>query len=233
MKASFCRILLLCVLASVAPQMRAAETVGTRPYEMVWANRDKDIYPPLVDFENLSGWKVETKNTTASFESSREQQLWGNYVGKLTYRANANSASEIRLLPPAPIPVSAPWDAISCWIYGNNIRGEAGTPQVFISAIFVNEKGAEVPISLTSVHWKEWFVPYHVLSDAENQQLAGKVFFNGFRITGGTNLSDRVLYFDNFATFQDSKAPLKIPARPKRGIEMLPGESSGFKSLSS
>jgi hypothetical protein len=221
----------LCLFCACAAGVsHAAQAVGSRPYEMVWANRDKDIYPPLVDFENLNGWKTETQNATVTFETSREQQLWDKYVGKLTYRANTSTASEIRLLPPAPIPVKVPWDALSCWIYGNTIRGQGGTPSVFVSAIFTDAKGSEVPIALSSVYWKEWFVPYRVLSDAEKRQLAGEVFFNGFRITGGTQLSDRVLYFDNFATFQDGKAPLQIPARPKRGIEMLPGESSGFNT---
>jgi hypothetical protein len=219
-----------CAFAAGPLAIRAEESVGARPYEMVWANRDKDLYPPLVDFENLGGWKVETKNATASFESSREQQLWDAHVGKLTYRTGDNAASEIRLLPPAPIPVSTPWNAISCWIYGNDIRGRSGVPPVFVAAIFADEKGAEVSIPLSSISWKEWFVPYRVLSDVEQKQLAGKASFNGFRITGSRNLSDRVLYFDNFAAFQDSKAPLQIPARPKRGIEMLPGESSGFNT---
>jgi hypothetical protein len=138
----------LCLFCACAAGVsHAAQAVGSRPYEMVWANRDKDIYPPLVDFENLNGWKTETQNATVTFETSREQQLWDKYVGKLTYRANTNAASEIRLLPPAPIPVKVPWDALSCWIYGNTIRGQGGTPSVFVSAIFTDAKGSEVPIA--------------------------------------------------------------------------------------
>ncbi len=219
----------MCAL-NIMPVAFADEAIGQRPYEMVWANRTQDIVPPLVDFENLSSWKIETKNATASFQSSREQQLWGEHVGKLTYRANDNIASEIRLLPPAPMPIAAAWDAMSCWIFGNDIWGRGGTPPVFVSAIFVDEKGKEIPISLSSVYWREWFVPYYVLTDAEKKQLGGKISFNGFLITGARNLSDRFLYFDNFAIFSDSKAPITIPARPKRGIAMLPGQSAGFNT---
>ena len=62
------------------------EKVGVRPYEMDWAGRTKDDWPALVDFENLAGWTVETENAVATFERTREQQLFGKYVGKLTYR---------------------------------------------------------------------------------------------------------------------------------------------------
>ena len=34
------------------------EIVGQRPYEMEWANRTEDTHPPLVDFEDLTGWGV-------------------------------------------------------------------------------------------------------------------------------------------------------------------------------
>ena len=132
--------------------VHADETIGKRPYEMVWANRTKDIYPPLVDFENSSGWKVQTENTAATFASSREQQIWGDYVGKLTYRATQNAAASVRVLPPAPILIQNPWDAFSCWIYGNNISGrDPSTPPVSVDAVFLDSHGKEVYIHLTTI----------------------------------------------------------------------------------
>lgn len=218
-------------LFSVSQHTAKAQPIGQRPYEMVWANRTKDIYPPLVDFENFPGWKVQTENTAATFASSREQQIWGDYVGKLTYRAIKNSAASVRVFPPAPIPIQNPWDAFSCWVYGNNISGrDPSTPPVSVDAVFLNSFGKEIDIHLTTVNWKEWFVPYHVLTDIEKKQLAGKVLFNGFHITNIRNTADRVLYFDNFATFQEKLPPLNIPARPQRGIPMLPGAGSGFNT---
>ena len=52
-------LMLLGLLLIALPAMaQEAEKVGKRPYEMEWANRHEDDHPPLVDFEDLSGWRV-------------------------------------------------------------------------------------------------------------------------------------------------------------------------------
>ena len=56
------------------------KVVGQRPYEMVWVNRTQDDNPPLIDFEDLTGWRVETDDAIATFERSQEQQIWDKYV---------------------------------------------------------------------------------------------------------------------------------------------------------
>ena len=55
----------------------ASEAVGQRPYEMVWANRTEDDYPPAIDFESLDGWTVFAEDAEARVVRTREQQLWG------------------------------------------------------------------------------------------------------------------------------------------------------------
>jgi len=52
---------------------------------MDWAGRTQDDHPPLVDFEDLSGWTVQAKLSAASFVRTREQQILGPVRGKLTY----------------------------------------------------------------------------------------------------------------------------------------------------
>ena len=76
--------------------------VGQRPYELDWANRVQDHCPPLVDFEDLTGWTVECRKAEATFERTREQQIWGQHVGKLSYRGTG-PAPEVRILPPQAI----------------------------------------------------------------------------------------------------------------------------------
>ena len=51
------------------------EKVGERPYEMVWANRTEEVRDPIVDFESLDGWTVETENSEATFERSRRTDV--------------------------------------------------------------------------------------------------------------------------------------------------------------
>ena len=81
------RTLLRCLLVlSSCAAARADEPVGKRPYEMVWANRTEDNHPALVDFENLDGWTAAGADSQAQLTRSRQQQLWGQYVGKLAYR---------------------------------------------------------------------------------------------------------------------------------------------------
>ena len=206
----------------------AQEIPGERPYEMVWANRTQDDHPSLVDFEDLTGWTVETKECVATFERSRQQQLFGQYVGKLTYRATGTSP-EIRINPPKPIPITGSFDAASLWIYGNNwgYAPDPNTPPATVDAIFADAKGVEFGINLAWVAWEEWFVGYRRLAPDLIARVKDGGVFKGFRIQNGRNKADRVLYFDSLAVFKEPLAPLTFKPRPERGIPMFPGETTG------
>ncbi|NOY79778.1 MAG: hypothetical protein GXP31_02110 [Kiritimatiellaeota bacterium] len=223
-----CLGLVFCATLAAAAAEKS-ETVGKRPYEMIWAHRDKDDNPPLVDFENLDGWTVETRNAVARFERSREQQIWGKFVGKLTYRAAGSKRPFVRVLPPAPIPIRGSFDAVSCWIYGNNwawVR-DATTPRVSVSLDFADPTGAEFAIRLGVVRWKEWFLCHRRLTPEQIARVANGAEFRGITIGNGLNKQDRVLYFDNLAVFIEKFPPLSFEPRPKRGIDMFPGQSPG------
>lgn len=225
-------LVILLIVAAIQPlNARAEETVGTRPYEMIWANRTQDLYPPLIDFENVDGWEVESEHATSDFDSTRELQLWGEHVGKLSYRADSAASGSIRLKPARPIPLTQPWDTVSFWVWANTLPSSPEakfTPA--LSAIFQNEQGMEVEIALGRLLWKEWFVLYHVLTPEEKAQLTGKCAFNGFRFTNIRNQDEKILYFDNFAVLMDKTDPLWIPPRPQRGIPMLDDSQTGFNT---
>ena len=122
-------ILAMCAL------MLAEEPVCKRPYEMVWANRTEDTRPALVDFENLEGWTVDGREAVAEFTRSREQPLWGQFVGKLVYRGNGANPT-ITLRSPEPAPISLPFDCVNLWLYGNNLSGrDKTTPPVEICVL--------------------------------------------------------------------------------------------------
>ena len=219
--------LVLVLLAAAAPGEQA-EAVGRRPYEMDWAGRTADDHPPLVDFEDLSGWRVECKDAEARFERSREQQIWGRHVGRLTYRA-AGPRPQVRLLPPAPIAIRGPFDAVTCWVYGNNWgwTPDPATPQVGVEAVFADAAGGEFAVPLAQVNWQEWFLCHRRLSPDQITRMASGGVFRGFVVRRGTNAQDRVLYFDNLAVFVEQFPPLEFEPRPARGIPMLPGQGSG------
>lgn len=70
-----------------------------RPYEMERAGRTHDDQPPFVDFEQLDGWQVKATDNIASFERSRAEQIFGDFVGQLTYRGTGNSPVEQKTEP--------------------------------------------------------------------------------------------------------------------------------------
>jgi len=205
------------------------EVVGKRPYEMDWANRTQDDNPPLVDFENLDGWTVECRNAQAAFARTREQQIWDQYVGKLTYRGEPGGGPEVRIVPPAPVPVPNAFDAVSVWVYGNNWGWSAdpGTPQVAVSLLMADSRGAEFELYLYNVDWTEWYLLHRRLTPDQIQRVKSGATFKAIIVRGGTNPDDRTLFFDNLAAFTERLAPLTFEPRPERGIPMFPGQTTG------
>lgn len=228
MKLLCCLILGLMFFCPRRANAGQVEKVGKRPYEMVWAHRTKDDHPPLVDFEDLSGWTVETSESAARFERSREQQIWGRYVGKLTYRGTGTKPV-VRITPPRPVRIASAFDAITCWVYGNNwgYGRDETTPQVDVAVVLADSQGQEFTLPLAHVNWKEWFLCHRRLTPGQIRRVKQGGAFKAFVVTGGRNRADRVLYFDNLAAFVEQFPPLRFKPRPKRGIPMFPGEPTG------
>lgn len=206
----------------------AAENSGDRPYELNWANRTQDHCAPLVDFEDVAGWRVDCHGAQARFERSGDKPIWGQYAGKLTYRGDGASP-DIRILPPTSIAISKSFDAVSLWCYGNNWgwATDPSTPKVNISALFDDAAGKEFSVFLYTVDWKEWSLLHRRLSPEQIERAKQGAKFKGLLVTGGKNKEDRVLYFDNLAVFTETFPPLAFDARPLRGIDMLPGQLMG------
>ena len=221
------RSIILVFLGSLLTTL-AADSVGKRPYEMEWAKRAQDHCAPLVDFEDLTGWQAEGKQAAARFERTREQQIWGQYVGKLTYRGTG-TAPEVRILSPKPIRISQAFDAVTLWCYGNNWgwTTDPSTPRVSVSALFLDAAGQSLTVPLYIVDWKEWSLLHKRLTPEQIERVKGGASFTGLLIANGSNKEDRVLYFDNLAVFTEAFPPLAFEPRPQRGTGLLPGQSPG------
>jgi len=206
----------------------AEEPVGERPYEMVWAGRTEDTRAPLLDFEDLEGWTVECVDAKATFARSRQQQLWGKYVGTLTYRGTG-SRPTVTVKPPKPVPVQPPFDCINFWVYGNNWAWvpDKKTPQVEIRVVFRGAGGELVRVSLGRVRWREWWVMHRRLSADQLALLEGGAALEAIEVAGGRNEEDRLLHFDNLAVYQEKLPPLEFEPRPKRGIDLPEGQTTG------
>jgi hypothetical protein len=216
----------------IAEVLNASENIGKRPYEMVNAGRIQDDHPVLFGFENLDGWTVETIETEATFERSREQQLWDNSVGKLTYKfvpTKAEKSPTITLKPPKPIPVTLPFDCVNLWVYGNNWAWESdtSTPRVQLDLLIKGENEKMVKIHLDTVRWKEWFLIHRKLSKEQLKRLGNSPQFDGLEIRNGRNSEKRILYFDNISFYKEELNPLDYEPRPLRGISLPKGQTTG------
>lgn len=216
------------VVATLDPVLGEQEIVGKRPYELDWAGRLEDTRPPLVDFEDLQNWTVQCQNAVAGWERSREQQIWGKYVGKLTYRATGPNPV-VRVIPPQPVPFQGPVDCINVWIYGNNWAWapDPGTPPVQIVVLLKSVDGTSIRVDMGRVNWKEWFLVHTRLPAEHAQALKKGGFFEGLEITGGTNSEDRVLFFDNLTPYLEPLPPLRFEPRPRRPISLPEGQTTG------
>ncbi len=227
------QLLSICLVAGWAflGSIRATaeeEVVGKRPYEMDWANRFEDTRPPLIDFENLEGWTVETRDAVADFRRSREQQIWGKYVGKLTYRgAGPNPVVIIR--PPQAVAFNGPVDCVNVWIYGNNWAWvpDRTTPPVRVTVLLKTRQGQPIRAAMGHVNWKEWFLVHTRLQPRDVEALKDGGFVEGIEIAGGTNEEDRVLYFDNLTPYLEPLPPLTFQPRPRRPLTLPKEQPTG------
>jgi len=226
------------VLSNLA--LPAAGQIGERPYEM--AGR-KPEPPPLVDFEELTGWTVTAVNgAEGSFGRSREQQIWGDHVGKLTYKGTQDeSAIEIR--PPKPIPIPEPWDCCCMWIYGDNWGWTPAPNRPWVYALVEDAEGKRHHIDLGQVDYQYWSLAHRrvmLLGPFKDRspEIARPARFVGFRVTQIKRDEPSAIYFDNLAFYQEVLKPLKFERRaplpfPTRRDTILPsvGERCEYRAI--
>ena len=206
----------------------AGLTAGERPYEMVWANRTQDDHPALVPLTTAEGWRVETSEAEARFERSQDLLLFGDAVTKLTYRATGKNP-RITLVPPAPVPITNAFDAVTCWVYGNNYgyAPDPKTPPVSVTANFADASGAPFSVSFAYVAFKEWFLCHRRLAPEQIARAAKGATLLSLTVTNGRNTEDRTLYFNSLAVFAEAFPPLAFAPRPKRGAQVFPACPTG------
>lgn len=199
--------------------------IGERPYEMVWANRTADFVPPLVDFEDVSGWKIETTRAVATFASGSERPLWGPRSAKLTYRAQ-DGTGKLTLRPPQPVPIAAGIDCVHLWVYGNTwaYSPNPTTPPVSINILLQDSAGKPMSVSLGSVHWKEWWCMQRKLRPPERERVRSDMRLTGIEVTNIRNTEDRSIHLDNLACYAEPLPPFTFKPRAKRGIAAFPGQ---------
>ena len=214
------------VTIHAAKPMPADEAPGARPYEMVWADR-KPPHTPLVNFDSLEGWQVESaEGAVADLIGSQRQRVWESPVARLVYRGTSNKSTVV-LRPPAPAPIPDAVSATTIWVYGNNWSWapEPGTPRTTITLLVLDKDNAAHTLDLAQVGWKEWWLVHKVLPPSLLDRKPLR--FAGIRVTGGSNKEDRELFSEDLVFFKESLAPLSFEPRPKWGVDPFPGQSPG------
>ncbi len=197
---------------------------GGRPYEMEGRKEDR---VPLFGFEDLSGWTVQCfGGADGELVRTREQQLWGEYVGKLTYTGTTDGGRLV-LRPPEPIPIQNPFDCVSMWIYGNlwEWAPEPGTPQIDLFVLLRDGQGREDVVSLTRMRWKEWWLVHRKLAETRQGW-----YFSGIEVRGITNSEPRSIYLDSIYFYKEQLKPLRFKPRPRRNLQLPEGQSPGLNT---
>jgi len=204
------------------------QQVGQQPYEMTWVQRTENPHT-LVDFENLEGWKLELYNGAGGeLRRSREQQMWGQYVGKVLYWGT-QPESRVVVRPPKPIPIPGSFDSIDMWGYGNNWSWvpDKSTPLAVISILITDATGKEFTVKLNVIDWKQWWLMHRKVSREILDQIALPASFSGIEITKGTNTDPRYFFCDDLAFYKEELKPLEFEPQPKRNLKPYRGEIVG------
>jgi hypothetical protein len=208
------------------------QQVGQQPYEMTWVEREE--HPKtLVDFEDLQGWQLELYNgATGEFRRSREQQMWGQYVGKFVF---SGTGPESRMIarPPKPIPIPERFDSIDMWGYGNRWgRGRADrTPPIYdVSILIVDARDKEFAIQITDIRWKQWWLIHRKAAKEIMAQVVWPASFSGIQLATGESKDPRYFYCDSLAFYTEDLKPLNLQPQPQRNLQPFRDQIAGVNT---
>ena len=122
----------------------------------------------------MAGWKLELfGGAQGELRRSREQQMWGQYVGKFEF-AGTQPGSRVVGRPPKPVPIPGRFDSIEMWGYGYRWDwvGDPASPPADISVLLTDANGKEHTIQMASVVWKQWWLIHRKIPGAVLSQIA-------------------------------------------------------------
>ncbi|MCZ2156186.1 MAG: hypothetical protein LC114_20180, partial [Bryobacterales bacterium] len=207
------------------------QQVGQQPYEFTWVQRNEDPRT-LVDFEDLSGWTLELHaGAQGELRRSREQQMWGEHVAKISY-SGADAQSRVIARPPKPLPIPERFDAIDMWGYGNRWSWvpDPSTPAADVAILVTDARGLEHRIQLTDIRWKQWWLIHRRAPSKELAEIVWPATFSGIEIRNAANKDLRHFYCDSLAFYTEEQKPLELAAQPKRNLKPFRGQIVGLNT---
>lgn len=215
----------------------ADEKVGERLYEMQGRTEART---PLVDFEDLSGWKLSGHDGgRGMLYRSREEQMWGEYVAKVTY-SSETKRGRVEISPPSPIEIPNEFDAVNIWLYGDN-WGWVDYPSLTRATLFIrilDAEGESHEVNMGVIDAKYWFLAHRTLagrgswSPNYTSSEDGKIDFPAklvsLVITPCADKEPRFIYLDSLSFYKEELNPLVFQERtealpfPSREDTILP-----------
>ena len=213
----------------------AAGPVGERPYEMAGRVEER---PPLVAFDDVSGWAVEGREAEGWLYRSQEQRLYRDHCAKLVYFGTGGNPS-LLVRPKEPLTIPDPWDSTNFWNYGNNWgwAPDPKTPPLHVSVVLRDAAGWQFEKPLGGMDYQYWFLANARLNAEELAKLKRPVQLVGLRFTNARNTEKRAVYLGPLYFFKEVLEPLQFepwPAKlpfPTRPETILPtNKTRDFKN---
>ncbi|MCX7014794.1 MAG: hypothetical protein NTW86_19975 [Candidatus Sumerlaeota bacterium] len=222
---SIAQVLVSLLLTAQSPAVRQASNddepgakVGERPYELDWAQRQAPDHPPLLGFDDLSGWRTAGfDGAEAQLYRSRQQWCFARYSAEAVY-SGVSDKSRFVIAPPQPIPIPGEFTAVDLWVRGNNwvFAKTPATPPVTIVVLILDAYSREWKVPLGLVNFDYWFQMHANIPNA--RAIALPASFAGIQVSGCSAAKPARLFFDalsfygiQYPSLQFAPIPTKLP----------------------
>jgi len=203
--------------APIAPADPAQTETAARPYEL--ADRPPD-FEPSVMFSDLTGWRMRLSGgMQATAAVSAQQRIWSDRCLRITYHwtaappgdpftsiggklAHAGPGGSVAIIPPTPIEIKRPFDAVQLWVNADNYYSPH---QPRVAVRLLDGDGHTVDVGLGPVNWMYWFLMYAPLA----AELKPPVKLERIVVSGITNTKPLDMYLDALAFIQAPKGPIE------------------------
>ena len=210
------------------------EQVGQQPYEFTWTARAE--HPAtLVDFENLSGWKLECyAGAKGEFRRSREQQMWGQHTAKFLF-SGASEQSRVVARPAKADPdsrrVRLGRDVGLRQPLG--LGGRQDPRRRSPIAVLVARRTRQGAPHRDHRHQLETVVadPPQAAAPQIAADLVLPASFSGIEISKIANTEPRYFFCDSLALFTGrTEAAVDFKPQPKRNLKPYRGQIAGLNT---
>ena len=210
---------------SIRNDISPYKTFDHRPYELIWSGRS-ELRKPALSFSNLKGWTVESPFAwSADIERSTEQQLWGEFTGRLSLSCldaeRSNEPLLVVMRPPSTLPIADSFDSVSFWLWLSDQQAEASQLQALdLSLLIQKQSNVSERISFAVQGVSGWNFLQKKLADVNESPLALEAISLNF--PQGLASKSESLYLDSLNFYREPWNRISLPKDSSSSSD-LPG----------